>query len=129
MKKSILLLVSLFILFTLNANAQPGGSSGDQSRGTNSDQAGGTGGMQGRGAPPPPPFVKVCASLSEGAACSFTDREGSKIAGKCVMKANPRSGKKELVCYNESFFKKMESRRDAGQGQGQGQGQARPAQN
>jgi hypothetical protein len=123
MKKIIVLLLSVFLLFTLNAYAQPGaGAVGDQSGGTNSDQTGTAGGMQGRGAPPPPPFVKVCASLSEGAACSFPDRSGSKITGKCVMKSNPGNGKKELVCYNESFFKKMESRRDAGQGQ------SRPAQ-
>jgi|GEM_PF-1613531 len=99
MKKSFALFFSLTLLFALNACAQPGG---------------GPGGDQGRGTPPAPPFVKACASLSEGASCSFSDRDGTKITGKCIMKTNPR-GNKELVCYNESFFKKMEFRRDGGQ--------------
>ena len=91
MKKLVVLFVCLFVVMLLTAvvlesYAQPGG-----------------------GIPPAPPFVTACASLSEGAYCSFSGREGAVINGTCTERTN-QMGKTELVCFNETFFKEMEVR-------------------
>lgn len=91
MKKLILLPIVCLLTFVPEAYAQPGG---------------------GKGAPPPPPFVKACDQHKEGDFCSFQDRDGTKIIGICKKKTNPR-GNQELLCFNESFFKNMESRKDS----------------
>jgi len=90
MRKVVVLSFFLLLAFAFSAYAQP-----------NRD-------MRGGGAPPSPLFVKACASLSEGTSCSFSDRDGSSISGTCKKKTNPM-GKEELVCYNASFFTKMQS--------------------
>jgi hypothetical protein len=95
MKKVIVFSVCLFLVSALNACCQPGGDF----RGQNA---------RGGGAPPPPPFVKACASLKDGASCSFSDRGGSPVSGTCIKKTNPM-GDEELVCYNESFFSQIKS--------------------
>jgi len=96
MQKVTILSVSFFLVLSFNAYGQPGG------------QGGSSGGTR-----PSLPFVTVCALLSEGATCSFSDRDGSSISGTCSKKTNPM-GKEELVCYNKTFFTKMKSQGPGG---------------
>lgn len=68
-----------------------------------------------------PPFVSACDNLKEGVACSFSDRNDTKISGVCKKMPKPNQGrqasvnddkKMETVCYNKTFFDKIKERRE-----------------
>lgn len=56
------------------------------------------GGDRGRPQGPPPEAIQACASLSEGAACSFTGRRDDVINGTCMTLPNGEEG---LACAPE----------------------------
>ncbi len=76
MKNLSMLLALTTLLSACAANAEPGGERG------------------GRGGPPQE-ALEACASLAEGAACSFSGREGEQLTGSC---AAPPRGDGELAC-------------------------------
>jgi len=43
--------------------------------------------------PPPPEAIEACATLTEGAVCSFEGRRGETVEGECVL-----TPEDELAC-------------------------------
>ena len=55
-------------------------------------------GDRGRPQGPPPEAIQACASLSEGAVCSFTGRRNDEIKGTCIVLPDGGEG---LACAPE----------------------------